>query len=69
MTCVKFPVICARPSTIADCVTGAEITPLSSTMANRLRGSWSATNRVVTLPNWSAPVLSNSRLTCQLLVV
>src|SRR3954451_15846774 len=54
---------------MAALVVGAVITLPSRTTANRLRGSGSATNRVVTFENWGVPLPLKTMLTAQVPVL
>ena len=58
----------AWPLVIAACVVGAEMTCLSSTMANWFRTPWRPMSRLVTSPNFLAPSLVNLSWTSTTLV-
>ncbi len=63
LSCVKLPVMEGLPLVTTPCVTGAEMTSLSSTNANWLRGDSSVIRRVDMSPNCFVPSPSKTRLT------
>src|SRR5665811_673618 len=66
LAAVKLPVMLALPAVSAAWVTGAEMTRLSRTMANWLRGGGSTTRREVTSPKALVPAALKSSRTSQI---